>query len=275
LPLDITPPESLLPGESFAVAHADHAGTAPVLLTAWPSLVASDTSSLAQPQAIELPIVVSGRLGSQRAAHVFALTATQGAKVRIACESRSLGYALQASIRVIDDTGKALINGPVKGPRLDPEAIFTAPADGRYRITIADQHGRGGPRFVYRLSLHAPQPEFGLNVAADSFVLAADKPLEIPITIDRRDGFAQPIEIKAVDLPAGVVAEAVTSQPTGDTAKTVTLVLKRGENGAPASQPIRIVGTSAGEPPREQPVRFTLGGPLAGSHGAIWLTVAK
>ena len=45
------------------------------------------------------------------------------------------------------------------------------------------------------------------------------------VTIDRKDGFAGPIEVDAVDLPAGVSASPVTSRVGDASAKTVTLKL--------------------------------------------------
>lgn len=274
VPLTIAPPNAASPSPVTA-ALPDQAGTALLDVTGSSSIVAGESSSAEQPQAVELPAVISGRLAQDRSRQTFAFTATKGSKIRIACESRTLGFPLQASLRVTDESGKSLMKGEAKGPRVDTDMVFTSPADGRYLVTVADLHGRGGLRFVYRLAIEPVQPDFAATLAADSFVLPTDKPLEIPVTIDRRDGFAESIEVKAVDLPAGVTAEAVTSSPKGDTAKTVKLVLKRGENVAPASQPIRIVATSRGATPLERTATFSLGTPLAGSSSAVWLTVGK
>jgi hypothetical protein len=263
-----------------AVSHVtaalpDQAGTALLEVTEKPSVVAINSSSPEQPQAVELPAVVSGRLAHDRSRQTFAFQAAKGSKVRVVCESRTLGFPLQASLRVTDASGKRLMKGEPKGPRDDTDLVFTSPADGRYLVTVADLHGRGGLRFVYRLAIEPVQPDFAVTLAADSFVLPADKPLEIPVTIDRRDGFAESIEIKAVDLPAGVTAEAIISAPQGDTAKSVKLMLKRGENVAPASQRIRIVTTSQGATPQERTATFSLGTPLSGDSSAVWLTVGK
>jgi hypothetical protein len=207
-------------------ALPDQAGTALLEVTEKPCMVAVESSSIEQPQAIELPVVISGRLAQDRSRQTFAFQAAKGSKIRIACESRTLGFPLQASLRVTDASGKLLVKGEPKGPRVDTDLVFTSPGDGRYLVTVADLHGRGGLRFVYRLAIEPVQPDFAVTLAADSFVLPKDKPLEIPVSIDRRDGFAEIIEIKAVDLPAGITAEAVTSLPEGDTAKTVKIFLK-------------------------------------------------
>ena len=87
-----------------------------------------------------------------------------------------------------DASGKLLVKGEPKGPRVDTDLVFTSPGDGRYLVTVADLHGRGGLRFVYRLAIEPVQPDFAVTLAADSFVLPKDKPLEIPVSIDRRDG---------------------------------------------------------------------------------------
>ena len=54
---------------------------------------------------------------------------------------------------------------------------------------------------VYRLTIEPVQPDFSLSLAADSFVLEKDKPLEIPVNVTVRDGLREPIEIHA-DRPA-------------------------------------------------------------------------
>jgi hypothetical protein len=127
----------------------------------------------------------------------------------------------------------------------DPVYPFVAPADGTYRVMVADLAGteRSDPRFVYRLSIRAPQPDFRL-VAVPRFPPNNPEVGKVPPTIWnpsprrggadlieivalRRDGFDGDIVVTATGLPAGVTAPAITIGP-GQTLGT--LVLSAAEN---------------------------------------------
>ena len=103
-------------------------------------------------------------------------------------------------------------------------------------------------------------------------MLTSDKPLEIPVTVDRQRGFAQDIEVVAADLPEKVTAEPVVSAKTGDSAKSVKLVLKT-EAGVTFSGPIQIRGRVKSEPPIEKPASATLSA-FNTTTRELWLIVA-
>ena len=81
-----------------------------------------------------------------------------------------------------------------------------------------------------------------------------------------------PIAIEAVNLPPGVMAPVVISEPTGSTAEKV--VLKFSTEGAGFSGPIRIVGTAS--EPREIQRIVRTPEKFSNRFETIWLTaVAK
>src|SRR5437879_13917834 len=47
----------------------------------------------------------------------------------------------------------------------DSKLRFTAPADGDYMVKLRDVRGLAGEDYAYRLTLHAPMPDFQLTVA--------------------------------------------------------------------------------------------------------------
>lgn len=289
----LVPPD----GPADWLFHADSAGAIQLPRTEQPSVVADEKSDPAAAQEISLPQTISGRFESPGDADVFAFQATKGQKLRIEVEARSLGFPTDAVISVLDEAGKSLAEQDDTGRNdHDPELTFTAPADGRYRAVIRDLAGRGDLRMVYCLSIEPVQPDFSLSLAADSFVLEGDKPLEIAVNVAARDGFRDPIEIHAIGLPAGVSAEVVKFAPTADSAgggsgggrrgrrggnqesgaPSVKLILK-GDLAAiqPGGAPFRIEGSTADDTPLVRSARFPLNLPLAGSHHAAWLTVKK
>ena len=156
-----------------------------------------------------------------------------------------------------------------------PRLAFTAPGDGEYRIEVRDLYGHGGMRYVYRLSVTVPEPDYALTLAADRYTATPGKPLAIPVTIERRDGFDGPIEIQATGLPEGVTSTPVTSLPSGGSAKSVTLQITSASG--PTSGPFRVVGVSPkqGEEPRP-PRTATIPSPGGGaSLEQAWLTILK
>src|SRR5207237_8781307 len=109
----------------------------------------------------------------------------------------------------LDPTGKQLAMAEPKAINKDADLSFAPPADGVYTVEVRDLHAGGGPRFVYRLRVAPPEPDFEVTVAADRFALKPGTPLDIPATIGRKGGFAKDVEVIAEGLPAGVSAAVV------------------------------------------------------------------
>jgi hypothetical protein len=241
-----------------------------------------------------VPLTISGRLAAPGQVDEYSFEGQKDQKLRLKVAAKGLGFPTDAVIFVLDAAGKTLAEADDTGrDDRDPTLDFTPPADGRYRVLVRDLARRGDVRMVYRLTIEPVQPDFSLSLAADSFVLEKGKPLEIAVNVSVRDGLKEPIEIHAIGLPAGVTAEPVKFQPSGDSpmpdsgggrrsrkggnappaGPSVKLVLKSDAEAIQAGGgPIRIEGRS-GELVRT--ARFPLKLPLAGSHHAAWLTIKK
>jgi hypothetical protein len=272
LPADAAAPAAAIGDGTAIAAHGDYAGAVPLAIVEHASVVVGPQAGPGQPQQVDLPATLSGILSTGKEIDAVSFIAPKGMKLRIECESRSLGYPLMPRLRIADESGKQLAAAEATDKKRDAALAFTSPADGRYVLSIADLHGRGGDRFAYRLTIEEARPDFALSLAADSFVVTGDKPLEIPVTIDRRDGFSEAIDITAMELPSGVTAEPVISTAKGDSAKAVKLVLKGSGEAAAGSHVLRIVGTSG---TIRRTAEFPLNLPMAGSHAAAWLTIRK
>jgi hypothetical protein len=96
-------------------------------------------------------------------------------------------------------------SGPMFGGK-DSRLNFTAPEDGDYIVRIRDVRDRDGERFVYRLSVHEPAPDFDLAFDPKSFNIPSGGRVSLTVTATRRDGFDGPIEVEARDLPPGLTA---------------------------------------------------------------------
>ncbi len=252
----------------------DAAGLVPLAITSHPSLVADLTASRETPQECPLHCTMSGRLDEPKDTDVFRFTAPKGKAISIKAESDSIGYEVDPVLRVMDDAGKVLAEA--ESPRRGGEPVlnFTPPADGPYRLEISDLHRRGGLRYAYRLTLAPVTPDFAVTFAAGTFIIAAGKTLDIPLTIDRKNGFAGEIEITADNLPAGITAAPLKSLPTGDTAKTAKLVLTA---AAEANHGMfQLLAKTVADPPLTHRATFAAKqGPGSFSHDQIWVGIGK
>lgn len=237
-----------------------------------PVLVEQEPNLQNQPQAIPVPSGVSGVVSAADDADFFRFPARKGQPLIVKVIARSQGSQIDPVVSILNAEGKQLQRIDDQGENRDPELTWNPPADGEYLLTVTDLHQRGGSRFYYHVNIAAPQVGFRVSVAADSFVLPADKPLEIPVTIDRLAGFKDEIEVGVQGLPEGVTAVPVKSAGEGDTAKSVKLVLTG--NPAPFSGPLQIVATSTTEPKQLRKARFKLG-EYDMDIDQLWLTVIK
>jgi hypothetical protein len=211
-------------------------------------------------QQLTLPVTLSGKITRPDTADVFAFTAKKGEKLSFRIEARSLGFPLDPVLRLRDAAGKLLGSAQAQKLGTDPALNVTAPQDGPYRLEVRDLHEEGGPRHVYLLHAGAEAPSYTLKVAADRFTMTAGKPLDIPVTVERKGGDTSAIELVAEGLPAGVTASSVPG-------KTSTLRL----SGGPFAGPFRIVGKSKGTPARGALAPLA---DLGRSTPYLWLTSA-
>jgi hypothetical protein len=138
----------------------------------------------------------------------------------------------------------------------DPNYRFQAPADGTYRLQLRDRsfESRGDPRMVYRVSIRPEDPDFQLVVlpeypkqgsiqAVSTWALGLRKgdSRDVQILVLRRDGFREPIDVWAEDLPPGVSCRGAV---IASNAKTAELIFTAAENAPEWSGLIRVVGKS-------------------------------
>jgi hypothetical protein len=258
------------PGRLFA-SHPEFASSVQQSLTTYPVVAAAPVLSQANPQPVEWPVVVTGRIDGPRDEDVFQVTAAKGTKLSIQVESDSLGFLLDPLVQVLDAEGRIL--GEVDDTNRNRDCLLTQaiPADGTYRVVVRDVHRHGGFRYVYRMTIDEAKPDFALKMANDTYVLTPGKPLEIPIAIERKNGFSGEIEVHATGLPEGVTSEVVKSEAKGDSSKSVKVVLKSATG--PVSAAFRVTGKSSGDGAIERTASYVIAGTTA-EFSAAWLTVA-
>jgi hypothetical protein len=247
------------------------AGLIPLRTVDVPLIVATANAATEMGQPIEASCCITGVIAKPREAHRLTFDGMKGMKLAITAESAALAFDLDPHLKLVAPDGKILNEVDDTGKNPDPVLNVTLAADGQYTLELRDQFRSGGPRHVYRLLIETPQPRLALSVAAGNFLLEADKPLEIPITITRQNGFSGEVKITAVDLPEGVSVIFGTSQNKGDTAKSVKLMLTA--TAAAKAGPIRIVAQDSDD---KEIATATFAQTLGGStfqHSNVWVAV--
>jgi hypothetical protein len=257
--------------DSATVANPDVANTLRVRVQAHKCLQKPEgTGSLR----LEPPVTVTGQLAGPKSVDQFLLTGKKGQTLDIRAESQSLGLPVTAVIRVADSAGQAIANGEPSDLHGDTAISFTPPADGEYRLTVRDKYSHNGPRFVYALHVAPPKPGFSLSLAVDRVTVVAGKTLDLPVTVQRVNGFAGEIDLAAETLPAGL---NVKPEASSDPAK-ITLKLTAAAD-AQVSGPVRIVGRAKSGPPLTHVATCPLPAPFEGAPAVriehLWLTITR
>ena len=223
---------------------------------------------------IPVPVTVSGRLATDGAVARFRFQASPEKTLRMRLAADRLGYLLDGVLTIHDESGKQLVQVDDADRQRDPEITFKPPQAGWFELQVSDLYASGGLRHVYRLTIEEEQPGFELKLSKDAVAAAAGASVEIPLEVERIGGFDQPIEIRAVELPAGVQLEELTVPAKTDDAKkkgkTETVQLKLVTAPDAQSGPLRFIGESASHP--AVPVSFSLANGDR-RHTAAWLTV--
>lgn len=85
----------------------------------------------------------------------------------------------------------------------DSRLTFTAPADGKYIVRVSDSRGWSGERYVYRLSVRRPVPDFTVALEGKDQTIGAGGSMGFSLRAMRRDDFDGPITVKVEGVPQG------------------------------------------------------------------------
>ncbi len=85
----------------------------------------------------------------------------------------------------------------------DSQLLFTAPTNGSYLVRVIDVRGIGGERYVYRLTVREPKPDFSVTIAGDNPAVPAGSGRRFRVNADRMDYFDGDIRVDVSGLPPG------------------------------------------------------------------------
>lgn len=208
-----------------------------------PQTLKSDTNNRNRPDRLpELPITVHGRITAAKMVDYYVFPAKAGKPLPIRVFAREVGSRLYPLVRILDRTGKELMNSEEQVGR-DPVLTFMPPDNDEYRLEIRSVDGRFGPDYFYRVAIAAPDVvDFRLTASPDILNLGRGQTAVVTVAAQRFDGFDGPIQVKPTGLPAGVVASPLTIAP-GKSEGNLTLTASA--EAALANALISFVGEAA------------------------------
>ena len=182
----------------------------PVLVSAYPQLVATGNLSLAKAMPLSLPVGVNGRLSAPDEVHYYSFDAKKNHYYLLEIESDRRDLPLDSVINVFDSTGKQVNRGDDGYYTKDATLHFKAPSDGKFFVSVSDLHNRGGTRYIYHLRVEPSGPDFEIHGKYYYAQLAPGTRMIWFARLSRKNGFKGPVEMQVEGLPPGVSFTPVT-----------------------------------------------------------------
>lgn len=175
------------------------------------SLEAVANDDLEHAPLVTLPQIINGRIERPDDVDIVAFDGKAGEWFVAEVLARRLNSPVDSVLKLIDASGAVLATNDDfedKGAGLtthqaDSQIQVQLPADGRYRLQIADMQHQGGPEYGYRLRMGPPRPDFELRVAPSSIAARAGATTQLTVFAVRKDGFAGEIHLSLDNPPTG------------------------------------------------------------------------
>jgi len=172
------------------------------------------------PAPVTLPVVANGVIDRPRAADYFAFRVDAPRTVVLETEAMQLGYLTDPLVAIYDESGKRLAyqddpttNTGKEPANMDPHLVFALPRAGRYIAMVRDAQFRGGPAFMYRLTMKEAEPDFSIRAIGTDDTLYRGRMNRVLVRVRRLEGWNAPVEVIAENLPPGVRVKPVVAEP--------------------------------------------------------------
>ena len=224
------------------------------------------------PQAVSLPLVLSGRFDKPRDADWFEIQVPENGQYALDVYCERIRGRADPYLVVVDDQGNRIGEQDDFGHRInafdghlrDPVGMINLNADRKYRVLVQDRYRRGGARYQYVLTIHKPQPDFFVaaihrqNPGPGGTTIWKGGAIELNVIIHQRDGYNGEVVLTAENLPAGLhAAPTAINNNTG-----ATFVLWADADAPDYTGPIQLVATGTrGDEPLRREVR---------SYARVW-----
>ena len=135
-----------------------------------------------------------------------------------------LNSPLSPSLTLLDASGQVLANNAGIGGRRNAIIDYSFNQPGVYAVRVEDIAGNGGAGYVYHLDARRTTPDFAISVTPDNPNIGRGGTVLLEVTLQRRVGFTEPIQLSVENLPPGITAsEGAILSSTGVTQGYITL----------------------------------------------------
>jgi hypothetical protein len=194
----------------------------PVIVSSHPEILEVAAADKLQ-EIPSAPVAINGRLLNPGAHDRYRLTVSPGAQLRFDVLARRAGSPLDGVLSILNEQRGQLATNDDRPGTSDPGLDVKVP-DGvtAVIVEIHDIAGRGGPDFVYRISVApAGLPDFSLALSAQRYQVPKDGAALARVRAER-SGYNGPIKLDFASLPTSV-SITLDEIPAGATEALVTL----------------------------------------------------
>ena len=180
-------------------------GFSTVAVVSTPQFLEQEPNNLPeQANRVELGHDLNGRLEQPGDVDRFVFAAKKDQTATFFGVTRQQGSPTDLNFKILNKDGGQLAAAEDSGTN-EGQLTYKFPADGDYVLHVEDLNQRGGSEHAYRIAVTMAPPQFSLNASLDTFNIPAGGSV-IATVSTVRTGHAGPIELSAVNLPAGVTA---------------------------------------------------------------------
>jgi len=219
-----------------------------------PEITVAD--SAAQPVLLHAPVVVNSEIAVRgedylHRVHTYEFDVPEGARYEFHALAWELGLRTDPVLTLFGPDGSKLAFEDDPAPNSfihyaathDPDLVYKFAKAGRYRIVVRDAMYRGGPGFIYRLTVRPIEPDYHVDVLRANVTAYLGRKTTLMAQVHRTggvhiiepfknpdseienfriheiDGWQAPVVVWAEGVPPGVTAERVTAEPKNTTFK--------------------------------------------------------
>lgn len=180
-------------------------GYSTIAVVSTPQFLEQEPNNTAeQANRVELTHDINGRLEQSGDVDRFNFAAKKDQTATFVGITRQQGSPTDLNFRILNKAGGQLAAAEDSGTN-EGLLTFKFPEDADYTLVVEDLNHRGGSEHAYRIAVTANPPQFSLAASLDTFNIPAGGSVMATVTAVRT-GYAGPIELSAVNLPAGVTA---------------------------------------------------------------------
>jgi hypothetical protein len=212
-----------------------------------PAILVSDIPEVIEtPQAegklqeVTVPVGINGRISKPKEEDQYRIKVQPGTKLKLDVLAERLGSPLDGVLILKNEAGAQLARSDDQPNTLDPGLEFMVPAGVESLIAIVtDANGRGGPDFVYRLSITpTTQPDFSIALLDDRPLVPFGGAALVRVRATRSN-YNGPIKLAVSGLPEGITI-AGDEIPAGATDTLLSFSVPEGAK--PMQAVLQVVG---------------------------------